>query len=78
MLTKVMDEARKRDIHNIYTFIRVDNKVVREGERKSILNQILIGRISSGQKVRSDFHRDKQDRSQACDGGENLPQRETR
>ena len=34
MLTKVMEEARKRDIHNVYTFIRVDNKVgrVREGK----------------------------------------------
>ena len=35
MLTKVMEEARKRDIHNIYTFIRVDNKVRREGGGKS-------------------------------------------
>ena len=34
MLTKVMEEARKRDIHNVYTFIRVDNKVgaVREAQ----------------------------------------------
>ena len=27
MLTKVMEEAGKRDIQNVYTFIRVDNKV---------------------------------------------------
>ena len=34
MLTKVMEEARKRDIHNVYTFIRVDNKVGREAGRQ--------------------------------------------
>ena len=38
MLTKVMEEARKRDIHNVYTFIRVDNKVrrVRKGEGRQV------------------------------------------
>lgn len=80
MLTKVMEEARKRDIHNVYTFIRVDNKVGRDGERNSnarYVDRILSGGISSGQKVRSDDHREQQDRSETGDGGENLPERET-
>ena len=80
MLTKVMEEARKRDIHNVYTFIRVDNKVGKDGERNSntrYVDRILSGGISSGQKVRSDDHREQQDRSETGDGGENLPERET-
>ena len=49
MLTKVMEEARKRDIHNVYTFIRVDNKVgaVREaqGGQLRIRNTLRRGSI---------------------------------
>ena len=80
MLTKVMEEARKRDIHNVYTFIRVDNKVGREAgrERNGNIDLKLSGRISSWQKVRSDFQRDQQERSETCDGGENLSPREAR
>ena len=29
MMARVMQEAEKRNIHNVYTFIRVDNKVIR-------------------------------------------------
>merc|ERR1712141_533409 len=60
MLSKVMEEARKRDIHNVYTFIRVDNKAGFHLGRK-------FGLISSGTSktdprlvtVERIFHREK-------------------
>merc|ERR1711953_1429865 len=64
MLTKVMEEARKRDIHNVYTFIRVDNKAGFHLGRK-------FGLISTGTSktdprlvtVERILHREKQDQT---------------
>ena len=44
----------------------------------AVTDQTLSGGISSGQKVRTDFYRDKQDRPETGDGRENLTPRETR
>ena len=60
MLTKVMEEAGKRDIQNVYTFVRVDNKAGFHLGRK-------FGLISTGTSktdprlvtVERSFHREK-------------------
>lgn len=60
MLTKVMQEASKRDINNVYTFIRVDNKVgfhlarkfglISTGTSKTDARLVTVERIINRQK----------------------------
>ena len=49
MLTKVMEEAKKRDIQNVYTFIRVDNKVGGGGKGPQ-------GQVSNRSNFQAGFH----------------------
>ena len=42
MMQRVIKEAHTRDVHNIYTYVRNDNKVTQE-EEKVLLVSLLPG-----------------------------------
>ena len=37
MMQRVIKEAHSRDVHNIYTYVRNDNKVVQEEEKELLV-----------------------------------------